>query len=299
MGNFNRLKKMATFLFLGTCLMVLLALAVCFLVDIPAEQFSRHIEKMPKKVDIQDPLLTGTKVQLAAMNPLPKTEKEKQYPAKQPKQLVAATFKKKIQTTARSKSIRKQTVTVQPTRSLLARGKLVLEQFEKDQSLPQITGDYGRLGFSGYSKALIRSGGKIVVFDWTATYGKLPLVELDSKTYAPKVKKLANYYLERPRLIQIPEPELAKALRELQQRSYPKAQLGAAFVLPNEAEYYILGAMEKVLQKDLRKYQQLHGEYRRGRDGKLVFTVQTGLRHGETRMEPLPQKITINFGYIS
>ena len=312
MHSFRKIPYWAKSLLLGLVLLITFAWLIPFLVAKPADELWEQLVEEKEKARLeQNLLLAGVAVQLAQVDlPPAPVQKVQAKPKPNVKQLQAVARKKAVAPSPRAKQQKQpaiqtaklqktKAVTVKPTRRLLAVGKVLLESAHENKELPQIIGDYSRIGFQAYANALINSGGKLVVYDWSGQYGRLPLVELDGKTYKPRIKKLGNYYLDRPRLVQNPVPELAKAMAGLRQRSYPKANLGAAFVLPNNAEYYILGAMEDMLKQQLYSYQTLYGEYRKDPKGKLVFTVLKGLTHGATRESLLPHKITINFGYIS
>lgn len=243
----------------------------------------------PRQQPAPDPLQKGVQVRIAKVE-LPRP------PAAKPKKKKA---KKGVAPAVRAAVARVEPTVVRPTARLLAKGRVMLEHDDRDKPLPEVLGDFGRLGFSRYAAAILRSGGKLVVYDWSGTYGNLPLVEL-GQGGTVGMAKVADYDVERPRFLGAPyDAEIAAVLAKLKGREYPHGDLRPAFVLPRQAEYFILGAIETVLRSELYQYEALSGEYRQDGQGKLVFTIKKGRKRDRNDEVTLSSPIEINFGLIT
>ena len=148
-------------------------------------------------------------------------------------------------------------------------------------------------------ETILTSGGKLVVFDSSGTYGFFPLVEI-GKDFQGRTAVLKSLYLERPRYLNMPYPrEVSTALAKIKQQHFPKADLLPAFVLPVKTEHFVLGALEKVLKDKFYDYDSLHGEYTKDSQGRLIFTITKGKKQGYPSFRPLQKPIEIRFGLIT
>jgi len=190
-------------------------------------------------------------------------------------------------------------VAVKPVAHILAKGRSFLKALEEGKELPEIHGDFAKLGFRAYMKAVLKSGGRLVIYDCSGTYGFIPLVELDSGMREKTANIDAGYYVERPRFLKPPYlMEIAHVLSRLKNRDFPKGDLRPAFVLPRQTECFILGALCEVLG-EISVYEYICGEYRKDSEGKLVFTVNQGKKWDDSAVKKLQKPVEICFGLVT
>jgi len=186
-------------------------------------------------------------------------------------------------------------VSVTPTKRILAKGRSLLETPDNSMKLPQIYGDFSKLGFLKYMKAIYKSGGRLMVWDWSAQYGRLPLFELDRNLKA-RIAAYDHLYVERPRFLRPPYSQSIASFLKSHKIDYPKADLRPAFVLPRKMEYFILGALDKTLRYSLYEYETLFGEYEQDKQGRLVFRITKGRKRNQAIAKSLAKPTVIQFG---
>ena len=234
-----------------------------------------------KKDVVPDPLAEGFKVELASVEmPRPAVE-IKQQPKSGPV----------------SRSGQNVAVSLNPTERILGNGRLLLETPDNAKKLPQIYGDFSKLGFSQYMEAVYKSGGRLMVWDWSAQHGRFPLFELD-RNFRARIAVYDRLYVERPRFLRPPYSQKITSVLRSAAFDYPEADLRPAFVLPRKTEYFILGALDETFQSSLYEYETLFGEYRKDREGCLVFTITKGRKRGETKAKSLARPTVIRFGLV-
>lgn len=234
-----------------------------------------------KKV-LTDPLSEGFKIELVSVEmPQPVVKIKPQQPKPSSKNRSEATV----------------AVSVTPTARILAKGHSLLETPDNDKKLPQIYGDFSKLGFSQYMQAVYESGGRLMVWDWSAKYGRLPLFELDRNLRA-RIAVYDHLYVERPRFLRPPYSQKITSVLKSRGIGYRKADLRPAFVLPRKTEYFILGALDETFQSSLYEYETLFGEYRKDKQGRLVFTITKGRKRGKATTKSLARPAVIRFGLV-
>ena len=235
-----------------------------------------------EKKALTDPLLEGFKIELVSVEmPQPVVKIKPQQPKPSSKNRSEATV----------------AVSVTPTARILAKGHSLLETPDNDKKLPQIYGDFSKLGFSQYMQAVYESGGRLMVWDWSAKYGRLPLFELDRNLRA-RIAVYDHLYVERPRFLRPPYSQKITSVLKSRGIGYRKADLRPAFVLPRKTEYFILGALDETFQSSLYEYETLFGEYRKDKQGRLVFTITKGRKRGKTTAKSLARPAVIRFGLV-
>ena len=235
-----------------------------------------------KKV-LTDPLSEGFKIELVSVEmPQPVVKIKPQQPKPSSKNRSEATV----------------AVSVTPTASILAKGRSLLETPDNAKKLPQIYGDFSKLGFLQYMQAVYESGGRLMIWDWSAKYGRLPLFELDRNLRA-RIAVYDHLYVERPRFLRPPYSQKITSVLKSRGIGYRKADLRPAFVLPRKTEYFILGALDETFQSSLYEYETLFGEYRKDKQGRLVFTITKGRKRGKATAKSLARPTVIRFGLIT
>lgn len=254
----------------------------------------REVEDIPvvqedKKEVLPDPLAEGFKVELASVEipePVVKIKPQRTKRIAQPKP------------NSDSHSETKVAVSVTPTTRILAKGRSLLETPDNAKKLPQIFGDFSKLGFSQYMQAVYESGGRLMVWDWSAQYGRFPLFELDRNLRA-RIAVYDDLYVKRPRFLRPPYSQRITSVLKSRGIGYPKADLRLAFVLPKKTEYFILGVLDEAFQSSLYEYETLFGEYQQDKQGRLVFRITKGRKRGEATAKSLARPVVIRFGLIT
>lgn len=254
----------------------------------------RKVEDIPvvqedKKDVLPDPLEEGFKVELVSVEmpqPLVKIKPQRTKRVVQPKP------------SSDSHSETNVAVSVTPTTRILAKGRSLLETPDNARKLPQIYGDFSKLGFSKYMQAVYESGGRLMVWDWSAQYGRFPLFELDRNLRA-RIAAYDHLYVERPRFLRPPYSQRITSVLKSRGIGYPKADLRLAFVLPKKTEYFILGALDETFQSSLYEYETLFGEYQQDKKGCLVFTIRKARKRGEATAKDLAKPAIIRFGLVT
>lgn len=238
---------------------------------------------------LPDPLAEGFKVELVSVEmpqPFEKIKPQRTKRVVQPKP------------SSDSHSETSVAVSVTPTTRILAKGRSLLETPDNSKKLPQIYGDFSKLGFSQYMKAIYKSGGRLMVWDWSAQYGRFPLFELDRNLRA-RIAAYDHLYVERPRFLRPPYSQRITSVLKSREIGYPKADLRLAFVLPKKTEYFILGVIDETFQSSLYEYETLFGEYQQDKQGRLVFRITKGRKRGKATAKSLARPAVIRFGLVT
>lgn len=147
-------------------------------------------------------------------------------------------------------------------------------------------------------QAVYKSVGRLMMWDWSARFGKFPLFELDRNLRA-RIAAYGHLYVERPRFLRQPYSQRITSVLKNRGIGYPKVDLRPAFVLPRKTEYFILGALDETFQSSLYEYETLFGEYRQDKKGCLVFTIRKGKKRGEATAKDLAKPAIIRFGLVT